>query len=201
MMVTIGLTGSIGSGKTTVARLLEEHGAIVINADTVGHDVYRPNTEGWRRVTGAFGMEIVAADGNIDRKKLGAKVFANPTALAELNRIVHPLIAEEIRRRIDMQRSQGAIQPIVVEAAVLIEANWAPLVDQIWVITASRKAMVERVCAERGLSASEVASRLDAQMDDAARRRLADVVIENTGTLDELRARVAAAWERATAEN
>jgi dephospho-CoA kinase len=198
-MTTIGLTGGIGSGKTTVARILEELGAIVIHADQVGHDVYRPNTEGWRRVAAAFGTDIIAPDGSIDRKKLGAVVFGHQGARAQLNAIVHPLIHDEIRRRIEAQRAAGATLPIVVEAAVLIEAKWTSLVDEVWLVTAARPAVIARVSAERGLSAPEVESRIDAQITDAERRQVADLVIENTGSLSELRKAVEAAWARIAA--
>jgi len=198
-MKIIGLTGGIGSGKTTVARILEELGAIVIHADQVGHDVYRPNTEGWRQVTAAFGTEITATDGTIDRKRLGALVFSNPEARSRLNTIVHPLIRDEIRRRIDTYRAAGTTQPIIIEAAVLIEANWIPLVHEVWVVTARRAAVIERVTGERGLTASDVECRIDAQITDAERRQAADVVIENTGSRSDLRKAVEAAWVRSAA--
>jgi dephospho-CoA kinase len=192
----IGLTGGIGSGKTTVAQMLEELGAVVIHADTVGHEVYRPNSVGWCRVTAVFGSDIVGPDQAIDRKKLGALVFANPDALRQLNAIVHPLIFEEMRRRIDGYRAQGVSQPIVVEAAVLIEANWLPLVDEVWLVTASKEVLVDRVTRQRGLSPEEVATRIEAQLSDAERRRYAQVIIENTGSIDELRRQVQILWER-----
>lgn len=193
----IGLTGGIGSGKTTVAQILESLGALVIHADVVGHEVYRPHTEGWRRVTAAFGTGILAADETIDRKKLGACVFANPDALRQLNAIVHPLIFDEIRRRIDAYRAQGVSQPIVVEAAVLIEAQWLPLVDEVWLVTAGKQALVDRVTRQRGLSPEDVTSRIEAQLSDAERRPYAQVIIENTGSLDELRRQVEQLWARA----
>jgi dephospho-CoA kinase len=191
----IGLTGGIGSGKSTVASILQELGAFVINADKVGHDVYRPDSEGWRQVTAVFGQAIVAGDGTIDRRKLGAIVFNDAAALARLNAVVHPLIAAEIRRRIDTHRASHPNRPIVIEAAVLIEANWVPLVDEVWLVTATRRAVIERVRAERGLAAPEVESRIDAQLSDSERRKAAHVVIENTGSLAELREHVNEAWQ------
>jgi dephospho-CoA kinase len=195
---TIGLTGGIGSGKTTVAQLLEELGAAVIHADTVGHEVYRPDSEGWRRVTAAFGLGILAPDRSIDRKKLGGIVFSDPHALERLNGIVHPLIFAEIRRRLESLRTAGHTRPIVVEAAVLIEANWLSLVDEVWLVVASTPAVIDRVRNQRGLSTDEVSARVDAQLSDGERRRYAHVVIENTGSLDELKERVRAAWARPT---
>ncbi len=195
-MKTIGLTGGIGCGKTTVAAMLEELGAIVIHADTVGHEIYRPDSEGWRRVTEAFGSDILQADRTVDRKKLGAIVFADTQARQRLNAIVHPLMATEIRRRIDAYRSAGRRQPIVLEAAILIEANWVHLVDEVWLVVAGKQAVVERVAAGRGLPAEDIERRIHAQIDDGERRRFAQIVIENNGSVDELRDRVKAAWTR-----
>lgn len=195
-MKTIGLTGGIGSGKSTVAAILADLGATVIHADTVGHEVYLPHSEGWRRVVDAFGRGILAADETIDRKQLGAVVFARPEALKQLNAIVHPLISEEIQRRIAAHRAAGLAGPIVVEAAVLIEANWLPLVDEVWLVVASKPAVVDRLGAQRGLSAEEAGKRIAAQMSDAERRGFADVVIENNGALDDLTAQVRDAWRR-----
>ncbi len=195
-MRVIGLTGGIGSGKSTVARILAELGAEVINADLVGHEVYRPGTPGFEQVTAAFGRDVVGEDGMVDRRKLGGIVFASPAALAELNRIVHPLIAEAVRQRIEHRRSEGSETPIVLEAAVLIEANWVPLVDEVWVVSASPEAVVERIATERGLAAEQIRARIESQIDDEERRSHADAVIENTAGLDDLRARVEAAWQR-----
>ena len=195
---TIGLTGGIGCGKTTVAAMLEELGATVIHADTVGHEMYSPDSEGWRRVTETFGTDILHADRTVDRKKLGAIVFADPQARQRLNAIIHPLMATEIRRRIESYRAAGLRQPIVLEAAILIEANWLPLVDQVWLVVAGKQAVIERVATQRGLLADDVDRRIRSQIGDADRRRFAQVVIENNGSVDELRAHVAAVWAHLT---
>jgi len=192
---TIGLTGGIGTGKSTVAGLLAELGAQVIDADKIGHEVYAPGTPGFARVVEAFGTGIVGADGAIDRRALGAVVFADPAALARLNALVHPLIAEEIRRRMTAARTASSA-PIVVEAAIMLEAGWR-FFDQLWVVVVERERAIARVTGSRGMTAAEVARRIDAQMPEAERRRLADVVIDNNGTPAELRAQVDAAWRRA----
>lgn len=194
-MKTIGLTGGIGSGKSTVARILADLGAEVIDADRVGHEVYRPGTIGFRRVVDAFGDSILAGDGTVDRKRLGSIVFADSQKLALLNRIVHPLIREAVRTRIASlrvnERPRGAI---VVEAALLIEAGWAALVDEVWLVTADPEAVVARVTSERGLAPAEVEARIRAQTSDQERRRRSDVVIDNSGTVEQLQERVAALW-------
>jgi dephospho-CoA kinase len=197
--LTVGLTGGIGSGKSTVARILEDLGAAVIHADAVGHEVYLPHTEGWQRVTAAFGRDIVKPDQTIDRQKLGTIVFRDPAALKRLNTIVHPLIFAEVQRRIRSLRSSGIAQPIVVEAAVLIEANWLPLVDEVWLVVAGKEAVIDRLARQRGLAADDVARRVDAQLTDAERRKVAQVVIENQGSLEQLRQQVESLWQRVTA--
>jgi dephospho-CoA kinase len=189
----IGLTGGIGSGKSTVAAMLAELGAVVIDADKVGHEIYRPGTDGFRRVVDAFGTAIVAADGTIDRQVLGARVFGDPAELARLNRIVHPLIGEEIRHRMQAAVAEGSGRPIVVEAAIMLEAGWR-FFDRIWVVVVSRENAIARVTGTRGLSREDVERRIDAQMPEAERRAVADVVIDNNGTLAELRAQVEVAW-------
>ena len=191
--LVIGLTGGIGSGKSTVAALLAELGAQIIDADRVGHDVYLPGTEGFRRVVEAFGPTIVGPDGRIDRSTLGSIVFADPGALARLNALVHPLIGEEIRRRIARALEVGDGRPVVVEAAIMLEAGWR-FFDRIWLVTVCPETAVARVVASRGLAPDAVRARLAAQMPDAERRRLADLVLENEGTPQALRARVEAAW-------
>jgi dephospho-CoA kinase len=188
----VGLTGGIGSGKSTVAGILTELGAHVIDADKIGHEVYRPGTEGFRAVVDAFGPGIVAADGTIDRRALGAIVFGDDAARMRLNALVHPLIGVEIGRRIAAARGEG--RPIVIEAALLLEAGWRPLIDRVWLVSVPRETAIARVMASRGLTRQEVERCIDAQMPDAARRPLADLVLENDGSPATLRARVEDAW-------
>lgn len=193
MVRLIGLTGGIGSGKTTVARMLATLGASIIDADAVGHDVYRPGTEGFTQVVAAFGPDVVGADGRIDRAVLGPRVFADPAALARLNAIVHPRIGAEIRQQVDAALAADSTRPVVVEAAIMLEAGWR-FFERTWVVIVRRETAVARVMASRGLSREEVERRLDAQMSNEERRRFADRVIENDGDLAALRAQVDDAW-------
>jgi len=190
----IGLTGGIGSGKSTVSGMLADLGARVVDADKIGHFVYRPGSEGFRAVVDAFGRGVIAADGTIDRARLGAVVFSDPEARARLNAIVHPLIGAELAARIAAARDDGYDGPVVVEAAILIEAGWRAIVDQLWVVSVKRETAIARVVGSRNLSRADVERRIDTQLSDAERRRQADVVIENDGDLDTLRAQVEAAW-------
>jgi dephospho-CoA kinase len=193
-MRVIGLTGGIGSGKSTVAKIFAEHGARVIDADRIGHEIYRPGTPGWKRVVAAFGRDVVAADGTIDRAVLGGKVFADPEARRTLNAIVHPLIGAEIAAQLEAARAAGEEIPVVIEAALLLDAGWRPLVDAVVVVVAPRERAIEWIQRQRGLAAADVEARIAAQMSDRERRRLADIVIENDAGPAELRAAADAAW-------
>lgn len=198
-VITIGLTGGIGSGKSAAAGMLGALGAVLIDADKAGHAVYEPGKPCWDDLVAAFGRDIVAADGTIDRKKLGARVFADTTELQKLNRLVQPRIAEDTNECIRYMRSRGIEAPIVVEAAVLVEAGWQWLVDEIWVVTTTHVQAVERVMASRGLSRAEVERRIASQISDAERTREAVCVIANDGTLAELRSRIEQCWRERVA--
>ncbi|HEY8490008.1 MAG TPA: dephospho-CoA kinase, partial [Dehalococcoidia bacterium] len=130
-MITIGLTGGIASGKSTISRMLADRGAVIIDADRLGHEAYRPGTPAYRRVVEAFGPEIVGPNGEIDRAKLGARVFGNPEQMKRLTDIVWPAIRELARERIEAERRRGT-RVVVLEAAVLVEAGWFDLVDEVW---------------------------------------------------------------------
>ena len=141
-------------------------------------------------------QEILAADQTIDRKKLGAIVFGSTEARQRLNAIVHPLMFQDIARRIQAKRAAGFSGPIVVEAAILIEANWIPLVDEVWLVETNTQAVVERVAAQRGLAASDTEARIASQLPNVERRKHAQLVIHNDGSLADLKQRVGQAWER-----
>jgi dephospho-CoA kinase len=191
----IGLTGGIGSGKSTVARVLEELGAVTIDADKVGHEAYQPGTKTWQDLVATFGKEIISADGSIDRKKLGAIVFGNPEQLARLNRIVHPRMFDMMQERIEQYRMQGA-KVVVVDAAILFEANWTPLVEEVWVVVASEPVVVARAKARTGLPEEQIRARIRSQMSNEERIKKADAVIQNDGGLEELQTGVKELWGR-----
>ena len=196
-MRVIGLTGGIASGKSLVSRQLAELGAVVIDADKLGHESYRRGTATYDAVVEAFGQDVVGPDGEIDRRALGAKVFgdANEPARRRLEAIVWPAIRRLGAERIEALRREGA--PVVVlEAAVLIEANWLDLVDEVWLVIASPETARRRMMERNGLSQEQAGARIGAQLTNDERRRYAQLVIENDGTRDELRAAVLAAWRR-----
>ena len=200
-MLTIGLTGGIGSGKSTVAQILGEFGAPILDADKVAHTTYAPGASAYDAVIVAFGTDIVAPDRTIDRKKLGAIVFGNPEQLNKLTSIVWPATRESIRRNVADLRASGAKLPIVVEAAILIEANWKPLFDEIWLVRASREQVVARIESQRGLKPAETEARIRAQLSDEERAKHATLIIENNGSLEELRDLLKTVWSEALKRN
>ena len=193
-MIVIGLTGGIGSGKSEVSRMLAALGAQVIDADRIGHQVYEPHTEAWEAVVAAFGKQILQPDGQVDRKKLGSIVFADPEALARLNAIMHPRMYEFISQRLQELRAQGT-KVAVVEAAILIEAGWTPLMDELWVTEAAENVVVERVSQRNNLPNEEIRSRIHSQMTGDQRAEHATEVIQNNDGLAELRQQVQELWD------
>ena len=192
-MFIIGLTGSIGTGKTQVSIILEELGAAVINADLLGHEVYRPDTEGWKEVVEYFGEKVLTASGEIDRKALGGIVFSDPASLERLNSITHPRIYELIEDRVAELKEQGR-GAAVVEAALLIEAGWTPIADEVWVTISDEDAIVTRLMSRNNMSEEAIRARIHSQMAQAERIGHADVIIENSGNLDELQEQVRKLW-------
>ncbi|MCL5044743.1 MAG: dephospho-CoA kinase [Deltaproteobacteria bacterium] len=199
MPVVIGLTGVIGSGKSAVARMLAEMDAAVVDADRIGHSVYEPGEPAFDELKTAFGEGIVGSDGRIARAKLAALVFASAQALGRLNAIVHPRIRQRLAAEVAELRAAARVPAIVIEAAVLLEAGWQDLCDEVWLVTAPAASVRERLAAERRMTPAQVAKRLGAQLSEEERRRHADVVIENDGTLEQLRARLAEIWQQRVA--
>ena len=192
-MRSIGLTGGIASGKSTVVELLREFGAATIDADKLGHQTYEPGSDTFRAVVAAFGDELVAEDGTIDRRVLGGKVFGKPDELKRLTDIVWPgiraLAAAELQR-LDAAGTEVA----VLEAAVLIEAEWQDLVDEVWVVSVSADAARERLMARNNMSAEDADARISSQLSNDERLRHADIVLDTDCPLEEVRGRVEAAW-------
>jgi dephospho-CoA kinase len=194
----IGLTGGIASGKSTVARYLEQLGAHVIDADRLGHRVYEPGSPGFADVMAAFGQEIVGADGRIDRRALGARVFGAPERLKQLTDIVWPQIRALAEAEMAAVAAVDPTQVIVLEAAVLFEAGWQDAVDEVWAVVVAPGIAVQRACARDGLDPEAVQQRIDVQMSNDERRARADVVIDNSDNPESLLARVDREWLRIT---
>ena len=194
-MKVIGLTGGIGSGKSTVARYLAELGAVVLDADKVGHAVFQPDTEAWRDVVATFGQQILTSGGEIDRKKLGEIVFNDPEEMSRLNRIMHPRMYDMVVKQIAEYRRQG-VDVVVIEAAILIEAGWTSLVDEVWVAVASEAVVLKRLKEQRQMEAAQTLARIRSQLSSEERVKHADAVINNDGDLDEMKAKVRELWAR-----
>ncbi|MPZ98450.1 MAG: dephospho-CoA kinase [Dehalococcoidia bacterium] len=194
-MRVIGLTGGIASGKSTAAQYLAESGAHVIDADRLGHRVYEPGTPGFQKVVNAFGHDIVAKDGTIDRRILGGKVFGAPEQMERLNEIAWPEIKKLAAQEIKDAKQRGD-DVIVLEAAVLLEAGWEDLVDEVWVVTTKVATAVERLRTRNGLSEDAAMARISSQMSNKERSDRADVKIENSGSVDDLQRRVQRHWKQ-----
>ena len=192
--MVIGLTGGIGTGKSEVARMLSELGAVVISADQVGHQAYTPNSEIWHEVVEAFGEEILLPSGEIDREKLGIIVFGDQGQLAKLNQIMHPRMARMVSRRIQGLRDEG-VSVVVVEAALLFEAGWNTLVDEVWVTESCPDKVIFRLQARNGLDEQEIRKRIDSQMSAEERLDRSDVVVDNSGDMATLERTVKSLWD------
>ncbi len=195
-MLVIGLTGGIAAGKSTAASLLRELGAAVIDADRLGHRVYEPGTRGFDRVVEAFGPNVIADDGTIDRRVLGGKVFGKPETLKTLTDIVWPLIRELAAEEIEQLRAEDADRVVVLEAAVLLEADWDDLVDEVWVVVVDPEVAIERLVLRDGMSRDDALARIRSQLSNRERLERSDRAIDNSGTPDELRGRLRLEWER-----
>ncbi len=168
-------------------------GAELIDADVVGHEAYTPNSEAWRQVVGAFGEGILGANSEIDRRKLGAIVFSDPDQLARLNGIMHPLMASMVGSRIEEHRRRGG-RVVVVEAALLFEAGWDSLVDEVWVTDSSVEVVAERLARRNGMTEVDVRKRVSSQMSREERVRRADFVIHNSSDMDAMRKTIDELW-------
>lgn len=197
-MYVIGLTGGIGSGKSTVAKALEEQGAKILSADVIGHEVYNPGRPAWQEIVNEFGHEVVAGDGTIDRKKLGAIVFSDPKHLAALNSIVHPRMKGMMRERLAALARQG-VKIAVLEAALLFEAKWDDLADEVWVTVVPPEVAAKRTSERSGLPEEQVLERIRSQLSNEERTRKAHVVIDTDCDIEGTTQQALDAWAKLTA--
>lgn len=190
-MLMVGLTGGIGSGKSTVAAMFASLGAIIIDSDQIAREVVQPGTDGLAEVVAVFGDEVVAADGSLDRPALARVVFGDEARRKALEGIIHPRVRARVAEII------ASVPPdsvVVNDVPLLVESNLASMYGCVVVVLADTETRVSRLIRERGMSDAEARARIAAQADDAQRRAVADVVIVNEGTTDELRTAVEAAW-------
>lgn len=194
-MKVIGLTGGIGTGKSTVAGFMAGMGAVVMELDKVGHETMRPGSEAWRRLVDVFGQDIVSTDGEIDRSRLAKIVFGDDSALQRLNDIIHPEIDKIIDARLTEYRRRGT-EFVVLEAAARLDTDRSSQVDEVWVTVAPDDVVLKRLSTRSGLSESESSARIRAQLPAEERIRHADVVIDTDCSLSELRDRVSSEWRK-----
>ncbi|MFC4332318.1 dephospho-CoA kinase [Streptomyces andamanensis] len=192
-MLKVGLTGGIGAGKSEVSRLLVECGAVLIDADRIAREVVAPGTPGLAAVADAFGPEVLAADGSLDRPRLGAVVFADPERLAVLNAIVHPLVGARSR---ELEEAAAEDAVVVHDVPLLTENGLAPLYDLVIVVDARPETQLDRLVRLRGMTEEDARARMAAQATREQRLEIADIVIDNDVPLERLRDRVREVWAR-----
>ncbi|MDN8549467.1 dephospho-CoA kinase [Microbacterium sp. NM3R9] len=195
-MPLIALTGGIASGKSTIARRLEEHGAVVVDADAIVRDVQRPGSEVLERIAAEFGPQVVASSGELDRAALAAVVFSDAAARERLNGIVHPAVRAESQRRFDAALAAREDAVVVYDVPLLVEARVDDPWDLIVVAHAPAAVRAERLQQLRGMTAAQAADRIAAQVPDEQRLAIADIVVDTSGSLDDTRSQVDALWQR-----
>ncbi len=194
-MPLIALTGGIASGKSTIARRLAEHGAVIVDADQIVRDVQAPGGEVLARIAEAFGSEVIAANGDLDRAALGAKVFGDAGRLAQLNAIVHPAVRAESQRRFEEALAEDPSAVVVYDVPLLVEARVDDPWDMIVVAHAPAEERLRRLVELRAMTPDAAEQRIAAQVPDDKRLAIADVVIDTSGSLDETLAQTDALWE------
>lgn len=193
-MPLIALTGGIASGKSTIAARLAEHGAVIVDADRIVRDVQQPGSPVLDAIASAFGEDVIAADGSLDRAALGARVFGDDAALQRLNAIVHPAVRAESQRRFDAALAADPTAVIVYDVPLLVEARVDDPWDLIVVADAPAELRLQRLVQLRGMTEEDARRRIGAQVSDDARRAIADVVIDTAGTAERTLEQVDALW-------
>lgn len=192
-MLRIGLTGGIASGKSEVGRLLESYGAVLIDADVLAREVVEPGTDGLAEVVAAFGPDVLGSDGRLDRSKLGGLVFGDPEARARLEAIVHPRVRARAR---ELERAAAEDAVVVHMIPLLVETGQGADFDLVVVVDVPEQVQLDRLVRSRGLTPEDAKSRIAAQASRERRRAIADVVLDNSGSLDDLAEQVWRLWER-----
>ncbi len=193
-MIVIGLTGNIGTGKSTVRTILEELGATTIDADKLGHELLYESKTIYDELIKEFGKTILDKNNRIDRKKLSDVAFISKDAQSRLNRIMHSAIDMEVRKRIEQYRNRGD-KVVVLEAALLFEAKKDPPIDITWITVAPRKVILNRLKARQDMSEEEILARLEKQMPPEEKIKYADVVIDTNCSMEELREKIFSLWQ------
>lgn len=199
-MKIIGLTGNIASGKTEVAKIFEELGAKIIDADEIAREVVEPGQAAWQEIVQEFGSDILNSDGSINRKKLGGIIFNEDRKREQLNRITHPRIMAKIKETIDSYKKEN-VKLVIVEAALIVErGGLLKLIDELIVVSADAETQIKRIMTRDGLRRDEALSRIESQMPISEKTKHATYIIDNSESLEETRKRVEEVWEKITTE-
>ena len=183
-MLFIGITGGVGAGKSEILKYIREHyNCEIYLADEVAHRVKEPGTECYDRLVKLLGADVLAADGQIDKNKMAGKIFVNPHLLNQVNEIIHPAVKEYLLARLRDAREKKSVDLFFVEAALLIEAGYKPLVDEMWYIYATEDVRRKRLKEARGYSDEKIAGIIQNQLSEEHFRKECDFVIDNSGEL------------------
>ncbi|MFB4298938.1 dephospho-CoA kinase [Actinomadura sp. NTSP31] len=194
-MLKVGLTGGIGSGKSEVSARLDERGALVIDADKIAREVVEPGTPGLAAVVAEFGEDVLLPSGALDREKVGRIVFADPDRLAALNAIVHPLVGERMQELMDAAPADAIV---VYDVPLLAENGLAGMYDAVVVVDAPEETQLDRLTSRRGMTEEDARARMANQATREQRRAVATHVLDNSGTLDDLKSQIDALWQTLT---
>ena len=194
-MVVIGVTGGVGTGKSTVAKMFKELGAVVLDADAIAHQLMEPKRLCWRRVVDAFGEEVLNEDQSINRRRLAEIVFGDVQRRRDLEAIIHPQVLRQIKQRLHRLGRSRRVRAVVLDVPLLVEVDAQGMADALVVVTAPRDVQLERLAHRYG-EPGEAQARIEAQMELSAKAALADVVVDNAGTLDATRTQVKRIWEQ-----
>ena len=199
-MLIIGITGSLGTGKTTVAKIFKRLGAVVLDADEIAHRLIEPNTPAWRRIKGCFGSGILRKDGTINRRALAKGVFSERRRLDKLCGIIHPLVYKEVEKKVRQIKRSNAEAIVVLDAPLLLESGGRWKVDKLVVVTARRDVQIKRAMGKFGLTRKEALQRIKAQMPLSEKEKAADFVIDNKGSLSATEKQAVEIWKRLVRE-
>ncbi len=188
----IGLTGGIASGKSTALNYLRARGAAVVDADVIARQIVAVDQPAYQLIVARFGVDIIGADRSIDRKALAALVFADDAARRDLEAITHPAIIAEMERQISRLQADGRAPFIVLDVPLLFETGLQVLCDQVWLVAVERTEQIKRLCARDGISEGDAENRIDLQMPLEEKRRLADIIIDNNGSREDLEGQLGA---------